>query len=189
MVIYAAKSSRLFLETMSIDDHSESYHWLMSNEASMMWSVRKPDATKAESLENMRKYLPSPDEPWNERWVIMLKGEKEDVKPKMIGTVGIVREVEIGYRIHPDYWGKGYMSEALTMFLDMWWGLGVSQKYTRLAAAADPDNIASTRILLKHGFIKGEYKKDYYARAFLGGEVKSDLQHFYLDRPVLTEKV
>ncbi|KAG4442045.1 hypothetical protein IFR05_002439 [Cadophora sp. M221] len=189
MAVYAAESSRLYLQTLSIDDHLESYHRLASNDASMMWSMRKPDISIAESLQTMRKHLPTPEQPWNERWAIMLKGEMEGVKPKMIGVVGIVREVEIGYRLLPDYWGKGYMSEALTMFLAMWWDLDVSQKYMRLIAAADPENLGSTRILVKHGFIKGELKKAFYARAYLGGEVKSDLQYFYLDRPVLTEKV
>lgn len=37
----------------------------------------------------------------------------------MIGVIGIVREQEIGYRIHPDFWGKGFMSEALKMFIEM----------------------------------------------------------------------
>lgn len=64
----------------------------------------------------------------------------------------------------------------------------VSQKYDQLRAAADPENLASTRILLKHGFLKSAYKKDFYARAYLGGEVKSDMQCFYLDRPVEVAK-
>ena len=41
----------------------------------------------------------------------------------MIGVIGIVREQEIGYRIHPDFWGKGFMSEALKMFIEMFWGM------------------------------------------------------------------
>lgn len=40
-------------------------------------------------------------------------------KLRMIGVIGIVREQEIGYRIHPDFWGKGFMSEALKMFIEM----------------------------------------------------------------------
>jgi len=42
---------------------------------------------------------------------------------KMIGVVGTPRESEIAYKVHPDYWGKGYMSEALEMFLDLFWKL------------------------------------------------------------------
>ncbi len=42
-------------------------------------------------------------------------------KLRMIGIIGIVREQEIGYRIHPDFWGKGFMSEALKMFIEMFW--------------------------------------------------------------------
>ncbi|MBV36843.1 MAG: hypothetical protein CMP47_15545, partial [Rickettsiales bacterium] len=186
---FAAESSRLGLQPLDIEEHLESYHLLMSNELSMRWSMRKPSTSISESLENMRNHRPTPDKPWNQRWAIMLKGLKEDEKPKMIGVVGIVREAELGYRIHPDFWGKGFMSEALTMFLEMWWALQVSQKYDRLIAAADPENLASTRILVKHGFVKGEYKKEIYARACLGGEVKSDLQYFYLERPVTRGEV
>ena len=38
MAVYAAESSRLYLQTLSIRDHLESYHRITSNEASMMWS-------------------------------------------------------------------------------------------------------------------------------------------------------
>lgn len=62
-------------------------------------------------------------------------------------------------------------------------GMSANKKYAQMLAAADPENTASTRILIKHGFQKGAYKKDYYTRSCLGGEVKSDLQFFYLDRP------
>ncbi len=37
--------------------------------------------------------------------------------PKLIGLVGTVREGdEMGYMLHCDYWGKGYMTEALRAF-------------------------------------------------------------------------
>ena len=44
-------------------------------------------------------------------------------KLKMIGAMGIEREQELGHKMHPDYWGKGYMSEALAAFLKIWFAL------------------------------------------------------------------
>jgi [ribosomal protein S5]-alanine N-acetyltransferase len=49
--------------------------------------------------------------------------EKKGGELRMIGIIGVVREQEIGYRLHPDFWGKGYMTEALSMFIEMWWGM------------------------------------------------------------------
>jgi RimJ/RimL family protein N-acetyltransferase len=42
-------------------------------------------------------------------------------KPKMIGMIGTPREQEVSYCLHQDYWGKGYMSEAIGMFLNLFW--------------------------------------------------------------------
>ena len=73
---------------------------------------------------------PTTEEPWNRRWAIILKvvdaegdGQEQARREKMIGIIGTPRKGEIGYKIHPGYWGKGYMSEALALFLDMWWGM------------------------------------------------------------------
>lgn len=88
-----------------------------------------------QSLDSLLSRRPSPEKPWNRIWAILLKqdddrdspGErerergKERKKPLHIGNIGMPREAEIGYRIHPDYWGQGYMSEALGMFIGFWW--------------------------------------------------------------------
>ena len=78
--------------------------------------------------------IPSPEKPWNERWAVLLRpsvsestdkgGDEREApkyKPKMIGIVGTPRKGELAYKINPDYWGKGYMSETLHMFLKMFW--------------------------------------------------------------------
>lgn len=41
----------------------------------------------------------------------------------MIGMVGTPREAEIAYRLLPSYWGRGYMPEAVQLFLSIWWDL------------------------------------------------------------------
>lgn len=44
-----------------------------------------------------------------------IEGEAETLK--LIGLVGTIRECdEMAYMLHVDYWGKGYMTEALKAF-------------------------------------------------------------------------
>jgi ribosomal-protein-alanine N-acetyltransferase len=160
----------------------------------------------------MLESLPTPEKPWNQRWAILLRplpgSQEENAKPRMIGIIGIVREQEIGYKVHPDFWGKRYMTEALKMFINMYWKMEgkisfplvyeksknpvnnillisiiVNTNYDKLIAASDPGNPASLRILEKAGFQKGEYKTDFYERVVDGLVIKGDLQFFYLPRP------
>lgn len=55
----------------------------------------------------------------------MLKPQPEtgNGELRMIGLVNVVREFETSYRILPEFWGKGYMTEALRMFVDLIWSL------------------------------------------------------------------
>jgi RimJ/RimL family protein N-acetyltransferase len=65
-------------------------------------------------------------DPWKEETADVSETELEQRKAgklRMIGVIGVVREQDIGYRIHPEFWGKGYISEALRIFIDMWWGM------------------------------------------------------------------
>ena len=86
-------------------------------------SPKNPHTDTSQTLAAILESTPTPEKPWNERWAIMLKDENKDAKLRMIGVVGLVREPEIGYKLHPDFWGKGYMSEALDMFIKMWFGM------------------------------------------------------------------
>ncbi|KAF4637242.1 hypothetical protein G7Y89_g835 [Cudoniella acicularis] len=163
---YAAESSRLLLQSVDIDEHFQAYHEIQSDSRAMEWSTKKPSATPEETLALMREQVPTPEKPWNQRWAILLRPGEDatEQKPKMIGLIGFPREADIGYKIHPDFWGKGYMSEALALFIELFWKLDANKKYNRLIAAADPENKASTRVLEIAGFQKGEYKKDFYER-------------------------
>jgi ribosomal-protein-alanine N-acetyltransferase len=57
--------------------------------------------------------------------------------------------IEIGYVLHPDHWGKGYMFEAMRVFVD---SLRQQLQAKRIKASVEQPNIASLALLRKLGF-------------------------------------
>ena len=65
---------------------------------------------------------------------------------------------EIGYIVHPDYWGKGIATEAAKLLIDF----GFDQlNLHRIYATCDPRNIASSKVLEKIGMVQeGRMRED-----------------------------
>ena len=57
--------------------------------------------------------------------------------------------ISIGYRLRPDYWGRGVGSRCVRALLDYIRG---NTEVKLVTAHVIPENIASSRILLKNGF-------------------------------------
>lgn len=94
-------------------------------------------------------------------WAICLQ---ED--PTLIGLIGFWRIIpehhraEIGYSLHPDNWNKGILYEAIGLILN--YGFG-TMKIHSVEANVNPDNIASKKVLEKHGFqLEAHFKENYY---------------------------
>ena len=99
------------------------------------------------------------------RWAVMEKSTGE-----MIGWAGLkfMNEVtnghvdfyDVGYRFRPEFWGKGYATEAT----NAWIGYAKNQLNVHtLYASAHTENIASQHVLKKCGFIqKSEYQFEMY---------------------------
>jgi ribosomal-protein-alanine N-acetyltransferase len=75
---------------------------------------------------------------------------------RLIGLAGLARfdeidgypEVEIGYRLHPGFWGRGLATEAAAASRDYGFrDLGM----TRLISLIQPENVASVRVAEKIG--------------------------------------
>jgi len=85
------------------------------------------------------------------RYALIYKAEQ-----KIIGFCGVKFEqklngTDLGYRLLPEYWGKGLAFEAATAMMDY------AQKelaLTRILADAVDENVASHKILIRLGFNK-----------------------------------
>lgn len=73
---------------------------------------------------------------------------------RMVGMIHVVesvdQEAELGYAIHPDYWGKGIATEALGACMEALYRAG----YVLVTAGAFSHNIASMRVMEKCGMQK-----------------------------------
>ena len=94
-------------------------------------------------------------------WGITLPGSAA-----IIGTIGFWRIVkdhhraEIGYMLKPEYWNKGYVSEAMNTVIN--YGFQKMKLHT-IEANINPHNLASRRVLEKQGFQQeGFYRENYY---------------------------
>lgn len=68
---------------------------------------------------------------------------------RVIGKAGFWRMPEVGYILHPDFWRRGFGTEALRALID--YGFA-DRKLDRITADVDPDNHASLAMLRKLGF-------------------------------------
>lgn len=110
----------------------------------------------AEPFQNLQEadelieYFTRPEPRTLHRWILVLKesGEK-------IGTCGFHNwnrensRTEIGYDMQPEFWGLGYMSEALRAILTF---AKDEMKVTRIDAHIYPDNLGSVKLAERHGF-------------------------------------
>ncbi|KAJ5597785.1 hypothetical protein N7537_007869 [Penicillium hordei] len=108
----------------------------------------------------------------------------EDSTQRVIGAIGINAlspAPSVGYNIHPDFWGKGYATEAVASIIDAWWkldrmvldGIVLELKKEKLFAACNRANIGSVRVLQKTGF------SIYHEQSIEGDMV----EHFELEKP------
>lgn len=106
-------------------------------------------------------------------------------KPEeLFGTCGFYerdkdsRNTDMGYWLHPEYWGKGIMHESLACILEYAF---YSMNMHRVEAEVEPGNLASIHLLRKLGFSlegrrrecewKGDHFIDFNYYSLLEGEL------------------
>jgi len=142
-------TDRLVLRQLEMQDDGEIF-FLRSDETVNEFLV-SPIATSIQDardfIEKINKSITKSESVY---WAITVKGNN-----RLIGTIciwNIEREenkAEIGYVIHPNYAGKGFMSEAVAVVIE--YGFG-KMKLGCLDAVVHPENKRSIILLERNGF-------------------------------------
>lgn len=140
------------------------------------------DYAKREDVTRYLTWNPHPDVAYSKEYLEYLQGRYaggmfydwgilDKASGKMIGTCGFTAfncthdKAEVGYVIHPDYWGKGLAAEALAKVIEF----GFRElRLHRIEAKFMKENARSLRVMEKVGmtfegyqqeamFIKGRY--------------------------------
>jgi len=97
------------------------------------------------------------------RWAITPLESPQDV----VGSCGFfsvrrgTQTVEIGYDLHPDYWNKGLMTEALRELVRFSFAPGSMVPVHRMEALVIPENLPSIRVLEKLGFEREGRRREF----------------------------
>jgi len=137
------KTPRLTLRRAVMED-VEAFHRVFSDPAAMSYWSTLPHSTLSETKDWVADMVAATEAGLSEDFVVECDG-------RVIGKAGFWRPPEIGYILHPDYWGKGLASEAVQAVLSHAFGPMALQCVT---ADVDPRNQASLRLLARHGFIE-----------------------------------
>lgn len=125
---------------------------LYSNEAVVKYMTFAPFTSLQEAKNEMGWYKNIFENQSGLRWMI-----QELKENKIIGTCGFLNyekahnRIEIGYDLHPDYWGKGIMTEVASCIIDFGFSC---MKLNKIEAKVETNNEMSIRLMSKLGFYK-----------------------------------
>lgn len=169
---------RLLLREMTADD-AESLFQLRSNEQAMRYLGRPLQKDVSEAVEFIEKIRANFAQNEAVAWGIAFHGQ-----PNLLGNISFWKmdkanhRTEIGYMLHPDYWGQGIMSEAMTAALEYCFRV---LNFHSIEANTDPENEASGRLLEKHGFVQEAYFREnlYLEGRFLDSRIYSKINPYH----------
>lgn len=156
------ETDRLLLREINLNDAPNMYSYFSRDEVTEFYDLESFTSEKqAENL--IHKFHQRYSEKKQIRWAITLNDNNQ-----LIGTCGFhaIEEehskAEIGYELHPNYWGQGIMTEVIGAVIR--YGFN-NMLLNRIEAFYDPRNTSSGRVLEKNGFVfEGVMKKRYFEK-------------------------
>jgi [ribosomal protein S5]-alanine N-acetyltransferase len=177
------KSARLTLTNISMND-LEDLHLLNSEPLVDQYNTLGIPKDLEETKELILNRVACNETIPRTRYILRVANETQH----FIGMAGInfgkpkYFNAEIWYRFHPNFWNKGYATEAVTALLDF----GFNElKLHRIEAGVVIENTASIHVLEKTGFLReGQHRKLIPIR----GEWKDNFSYAILDTDFFSGK-
>lgn len=155
------------------DEDCEDLHRIYSDPQAMRYWSRLPHTTMAETMTSI-EYLKAQNTDTSFGRVIDFQG-------RAIGRISLWRVREIGFILHPDYWGQGFAREALdAVIAHGFHAMGLNA----ITADVDPRNDACLALLQKIGFVETGRAE----RTFLLGEEWCDSIYLSLSKAQFTSE-
>mgnify|MGYP003597135014 CR=1 FL=1 len=147
--------------------------FLRSSEDVMHYIDKERMKTREDALALIQKMTDGIHTGTGINWGISLRND-----PTLLGTIAFWRLIpenyraEIGYMLHPNFHGRGLMSEAMTEVIR--YGFEVMNLHS-IEANINPGNEVSRKLLLKFGFQKEAYFREnyFFNGKFLDSEIYS----------------
>ena len=142
------KTSRLILRDARLEDAYDMFEYAKLEEVTKYLSW-KPHLTVKDS----EKLLDILIKEAKEKDSYALKAIILKENNKMIGTIDArifgdgLKDAEFGYCLNPEYWNKGYMSEALKAFIE---ALHKEHGIVNIYGSFEEKNIASKKVMQKN---------------------------------------
>ena len=155
-------AERLLLREFTMEDIPAVFT-IFSREDVNIWTETDTMRTIEEAETRVKSRMNLFHERMGIRWAVTLRENPQDV----IGSCGYftvrrgTKTVETGYDLHPDYWNKGLMTEALREMVRFSFGSGSMVPVHRMEALVMPENIPSIRVLEKLGFEREGRRREF----------------------------
>ena len=131
---------------------AESVRKIRGNDEAMRYIPRPRARTIEDALSVIEMLTTGVNEGKSINWAIC----NVEHPTEIFGIMGYVNfypteyKAEIGYMLHPDYWGKGYVNEALKVVEEYGFEqIGINV----IEAKIDPRNLNSLKILLRNNYV------------------------------------
>ncbi|MDQ0429310.1 RimJ/RimL family protein N-acetyltransferase [Planomicrobium stackebrandtii] len=114
------------------------------------WGPNSPQETKRYITDVLQQQLEQPRTGFT--FAIVWKGTDRVIGAGELSAIDSTnRSGEIGYILHPDYWGQGIASDLALVLLKFGFE---ERRLHRIEARCDPQNMGSQRVLEKAGMVK-----------------------------------